>query len=348
MTPHDPPAGATLSSASLRVVVEVMNGAYAGRKAWLRAGQVLKIGRTERADFVVPYDKGMSSLHFTLECALGSCKIRDDQSANGTQVNGQPISEAMLHQGDVVQAGTSKFQITLEGASALAGDVDGQPPAAAKIHPTPPPPSKQPPRYKVVPGFSKLLTLTGDAEAPSPVQIAHLLTKIAPLYMSCDFHFTALEKPPELKEPEYLFDWLPPDARPDASPVVLDKNDPAELYQVLEANWGKGGVVCYYSSRDKQAVLSHLRGVLQGRKKPDGGVARNSMSGVCWPGVLRPVLENAMPGSQDFFLSHFELLFMEGEEPNQWVLFAQPSLEAKLQKIGFAKLPDEDPAPPAG
>lgn len=63
-------------------------------------------GRSESAAFSVTEDTLLSRLHFVLECEGGYWRVRDLGSRNGTEVNGQPISEArILAPGDVIVAG---------------------------------------------------------------------------------------------------------------------------------------------------------------------------------------------------------------------------------------------------
>jgi len=86
----------------------------------LRPGQVIKVGRTEWADFAVPHDDHMSGVHFSLECDFHTCRLRDLQSTNGTLVNGEKALEAQIKDGDSIYAGRTAFAVQIEQAAVPA------------------------------------------------------------------------------------------------------------------------------------------------------------------------------------------------------------------------------------
>jgi hypothetical protein len=70
-------AGAGRRTARIQqVVIEIPHGAGPVRKAWLRPGQSLTIGRTDDADFIVPGDEYLSGSHFELTCDFTACRLR--------------------------------------------------------------------------------------------------------------------------------------------------------------------------------------------------------------------------------------------------------------------------------
>ena len=104
----------------MRVILEIISEQDAGRRAWLQAGQVLEIGRTERADFVVQHDRRMSGVHFRLACDDRTCRVRDLGSSNGTLLNGDRVQEAEVRDGDEIAAGRTKFAVHIEDVAAPA------------------------------------------------------------------------------------------------------------------------------------------------------------------------------------------------------------------------------------
>ena len=98
----------------MRAIVTILNGRYAGRKLWLKPGQRMSFGRTERADFAIPDDGLMSSLHFELECSTQGARLRDLNSANGTLIDSQRIMEVVLRGGEEIHAGGTVFQVELD------------------------------------------------------------------------------------------------------------------------------------------------------------------------------------------------------------------------------------------
>ncbi|MCH8043928.1 MAG: FHA domain-containing protein [Planctomycetes bacterium] len=99
------------------VTLTIQNDYQASRRIVLRADQEMKVGRTEWADVAIARDKNMSSVHFVVQCKGDTCRIRDLNSTNGTFVNGEPVIEAELTEGDHVLAGQTKFVVRIERSS---------------------------------------------------------------------------------------------------------------------------------------------------------------------------------------------------------------------------------------
>ena len=99
------------------VTLTIQNDYQASRRIVLRADQEMKVGRTEWADVAIARDKNMSSVHFVVQCKGDTCRIRDLNSTNGTFVNGEPVVEAELTEGDQVLAGQTKFVVRIERSS---------------------------------------------------------------------------------------------------------------------------------------------------------------------------------------------------------------------------------------
>jgi len=100
----------------MRLLLEIVSGPDAGRKAWLREGQVLEVGRTDLAAFAVPHDGRMSGRHFSVRCDRRGCQLRDLGSRNGTTVNGERVTETILRDRDAIVAGGTRFVVQLQGA----------------------------------------------------------------------------------------------------------------------------------------------------------------------------------------------------------------------------------------
>ena len=105
----------------MRVLLEISSGPDAGRQIHLEVGRELRIGRTESADFSVPGDGQISSVHFSLEFDDVACRIQDLNSSNGTFVNGQRITATTeLNDGAEILAGQTQFVVHVEIAPATA------------------------------------------------------------------------------------------------------------------------------------------------------------------------------------------------------------------------------------
>jgi pSer/pThr/pTyr-binding forkhead associated (FHA) protein len=69
----------------------------------------LLIGRSRRCDFIVT-DPSVSRRHALLMRAPDGWMVYDLGSTNGTRVNGWRIERAVLHAGDELELGASRFR----------------------------------------------------------------------------------------------------------------------------------------------------------------------------------------------------------------------------------------------
>ena len=153
----------------MRVVLEVTEGPYAGRKLLLQTGQIGEVGRSEQADLSIPTDFKMSGLHFAVVCQSDGCQLRDLASTNGTLLHGERVAEAVLHDGDRIQAGDTTFSVTVEVPGSATGRVG--PTETARPEPAPA-------ALPASPSSTTAATLHaagGPAEAPTePASLAEL------------------------------------------------------------------------------------------------------------------------------------------------------------------------------
>ncbi len=104
----------------MRIAIIAKTGPAAGRRIVLRGGQVARIGRTEWADFAFPEDPAMAEIHFAIHCGVHSAMIQALAVDRETRVNGIAMEKGILHQGDLVDAGSSQFIILVEDAAITA------------------------------------------------------------------------------------------------------------------------------------------------------------------------------------------------------------------------------------
>lgn len=77
-------------------------------------GGVTIIGRRQECDLCVPL-MVVSRKHCEINQDKGILRIRDLGSSNGTFINGEKITEAVLNPGDKVKIGTVSFGIQIDG-----------------------------------------------------------------------------------------------------------------------------------------------------------------------------------------------------------------------------------------
>ncbi len=95
----------------MSVTLLVIQGPYAGWQIQAGAGQVFRVGRTDRSEHAFPNDTYLSGAHFEFTCDEQGCRIRDLGSSNGTFVNGAKIELAAVQEGDQIAAGETIFLV---------------------------------------------------------------------------------------------------------------------------------------------------------------------------------------------------------------------------------------------
>ena len=74
--------------------------------------QCFVVGRRQGSNMVVA-DKRMSREHFEIQRLDGQWKLKDLGSSNGTWVNEIRIDEVNLQNGDIVEAGDTRFMVSI-------------------------------------------------------------------------------------------------------------------------------------------------------------------------------------------------------------------------------------------
>jgi pSer/pThr/pTyr-binding forkhead associated (FHA) protein len=93
----------------------VVRGASPGQTFDVRLDREILVGRSPECDLTVDGDDTMSGRHFRLFLAGSRLVVEDAGSANGTAVNGAPISgEYPLTDGDLIAAGHTQLRISME------------------------------------------------------------------------------------------------------------------------------------------------------------------------------------------------------------------------------------------
>jgi hypothetical protein len=312
----------------MRVIVEVASGPAAGKKVLLAAGQTLRIGRTEWADFPIPHDGRMSGVHFALETDAAGCYLRDLNSTNGTLLNDKPVADrAALRTGDKIKAGETIFSVDIEGdapqeSTACSPATSAAAPAMAAHAPAVPPRTPGLPKatYTVEKCISGLTLCCGDTAEIQPVDLSVLLGQAAPLHVIVDLG--KLDEPPRSAAFEYLLDWLPQESRTKFSPVIVSPSDEIGVHALLGSAWGRDAAIGVFSAADKAALLAGLRAA--------GGMFVR-------PSILAPQLAAAAPPLIAHLLANIDALLMEGPSPAQWRLFGKSSMEEALNKLGLTR-----------
>ena len=105
----------------MRLCLSVLNGSLNGQVYRLHDGALL-LGRGTDAGirFNPAVDSMVSSRHCLIQAEPDGFYVVDNQSTNGTYVNGQRIQRARLNQGDIIELGNPgvRLQVVLEAPAA--------------------------------------------------------------------------------------------------------------------------------------------------------------------------------------------------------------------------------------
>jgi hypothetical protein len=174
------------------VILEAVSGPVAGRRIEVRAGTILRIGRTAKSDYALSEDSYLSGQHFAIENDGNEARARDLGSSNGTFVNGERVvSENILREGDSLTAGGSTFSIHIDAAGQPASDPS---PRVATLTTDP------------FPGTSKIsradLGMKGEANWPGFSRAESVL--LTSLYRSGETVFAVLDPVRDARIPAFL------------------------------------------------------------------------------------------------------------------------------------------------
>jgi len=153
------------------------NGEYAGTEMELLP-EGLNIGRAATAGLRVN-DGSVSSRHALISFVNENWQIEDLESANGTTVNGEPITVALLNANDQVVIGNCHFYFVPDGAPAVEQAVPPPPaplppPILKGVPPPPPPPLQSVPPPPPPPAPEK--AEVPPAPQPAPQEAPQVIT----------------------------------------------------------------------------------------------------------------------------------------------------------------------------
>lgn len=108
-------------------ILRVRSGKRAHAHAVLAPGGTLRVGRDVPADLVIPDDRSLALVHFTLQHQGEECLLTDTGAPGGTSLNGRPAlaaaTTAALH-GAWLRAGNTDFSLYREAHTPPLDDPD--------------------------------------------------------------------------------------------------------------------------------------------------------------------------------------------------------------------------------
>jgi hypothetical protein len=308
------------------VILEAVSGPIAGRKIEVRAGTILRIGRTAKSDYALGEDSYLSGQHFAIENNGAEARARDLGSSNGTFVNGQRVaSEHMLREGDSLSAGGSTFTVHI--------DLTAQP---AAHEPSPRVPTVPTDAF---PGTSRIsladLGFAGDQTLwPRFTRAQSVLLTL--LYRDGETVFAVLDPVRDARIPAFLDasgeQFIPLDDGSRVAAYVVELPRHARLLDVLiKDGWSRGWGFYCTSPGGLDEICAHLKNFVT--LYTPGGIP---MTYRFWdPRVLRASAPALLPQEAVDLFGPLTRLVVEGEKPEMAVEYSLGPRGAKQQSVSL-------------
>ena len=100
--------------------VLILTHGGAEQKTFLLNKNAITLGKARGCDIILDSD----DVHCVICRSSGFYEVRDCNSRTGVQVNGDAVTEAVLHDGDALQVGNFTFQVVLPDKKSAGGGVD--------------------------------------------------------------------------------------------------------------------------------------------------------------------------------------------------------------------------------
>jgi pSer/pThr/pTyr-binding forkhead associated (FHA) protein len=300
----------------MRLILEIKTGEAAGRRFVLPEGPLFRVGRYVPADVVVRDDPMLSNLHFALLWDGAGWRLRDLKSYTGTRLNGGPVDEAAVGNGDTIVAGRTTFSVRLEEAASAA--------------PTPvPAPASAPP----APAPVRAAAPVGPPPVP-PQDLGRLLRTLPePLFALLD----AARDPRVLEvlrasrdEYQSLYEGAKGAELADFAPYLVRLPPQSALLEVLvRQGWGRSWGVYLTCAQPFAEVRKHFRRFLL-VKAEDG---RELYFRFYDPRVLRIFLPTCTAQETAELFGPVGSYLMEAEEPHVLLQFTKGGRGAERKAL---------------
>lgn len=329
--------------ATVRTVVVDFTHNGSKRTIWLRPGETLSFGRTDKAD-VATADSHMSGLHFQIACDSNECSVRDLNSRNGLFLNELQVRDgARIYDGDLVDAGSIRFSITVDGGRKPPATefrtafLEEQTRKGRQIDAN----FATYVRTDCASGLAAFCDLEG--QPPASEVFRRIAKKLQPLLIIDPGKIESIYDVIAEDDTTSLVTWTPEAA--DFSPRIYIPPDPNLIADRLDSFWGADGMVCLFADEHSSESIHEL-GQLTKRTLPQRDDAEFPPQPILfayyWPNVISILLEHDVDFSKNLF-AQIEAVMIEADGDGAWKMFADSEFENNLSQIGLrAEQNDED------
>jgi len=327
----------------MAIALFIATGPNTGQQIPVGTGQMVRVGRTSRADYAFPNDTYLSGVHFEIGYNEGGCAIRDLGSSNGTFVNGARLEQASVavNDGDEISAGEMTFLVQVSsGEQPLAA------PAAA-VAPEAGAPGVSPERTarRFAPGCepkaAARTVLTGDQKRARDI----LMYQNAPLFavvdVARDGSLPQLLGTPALRS-QPLFVTEPAAGH---APILVELGQASSLSEradvhtfletLLRSGWGKSWGIFLTSLSSLDDLAAHFRGFLL----PHTGDERPLHLRLYDPRVLRAFLPTCEPAEIAAIFGPIVSYLIESDRPDTMLALSRGADGLITTRVSLAEQP---------
>jgi pSer/pThr/pTyr-binding forkhead associated (FHA) protein len=267
-----------------RAILEVRWGPMASQRTVIQPGTTLRVGRTDRADLVLPHDEEMSGLHMELTWDGATCLVRDLKSAKGTQLDGVRVESGSVAHGGWIRAGTTNFSLYYEAHTPPRRDaVDMSPEGQAKAQEV----------LSALQREAQGRALFALLDAAQGDRVMELLRESVEAY-TC------------------LFEGTRGAVMEEAAPYLVELPEASALLErLVQEGWGKSWGVYLVSRRPLAEIRRHFRKILFVKEEDS---RRDMYFRFYDPRVLRAFLPSCTARQTEEMFGDIETFLIEGEE----------------------------------
>ena len=270
------------------------------RKFWLRKGETIQVGRTFQADYTVEQDDQLAPVHFQIQ-HLGECALVSDLgSTTGTFCNGKKLDRFHLHNGDVIQAGGTRFSAVLNNRNSHDDATSSSEPSSSAAAATSVPECN-------IPDYDIVDQDNGVSRIDTPAGV-ELLKKLA-----SKFRLTALVNT-ETCDCTNSDRWRHRVVDAGCGMAILNLSE-ADLGAFADDFGGQDGYTIFASSLDITQRLKSISTVF----------FRSSN--------IRGQLLDSPAEYTNLLLHNVNAMIVESETPDDWHAFTNTALDAELRDL---------------